>query len=138
MLPIAHMVKATETLPNRIREWRLRRNISMQGLAERVGTSVAQIQRMETGVRTVSFDWAERIAAAMDVTPGDLLARESNPFLPTDRERALLEKIRQGGELLLRTVEAVAMVQDKFESHDAPAGDDVAAPDQGSGGTGAA
>lgn len=133
MLPIAIMVKETETLPNRIREWKIRRNIKTAELAERVGTSIAQIQRMETGTRTVSFQWAERLAKALDVTPGELLAKEDNPFLPTDREKALLELIRKGGESLLCTVEAVAKVQTGFVDAGTDNNQPVTLPDDGRG-----
>lgn len=115
MLPLAIMVKDTQNLPNRIREWRLRRNnMKLEDLAKMLGTTTSQIARMERGDRTVSLDWLDRIAAALDVTPGDLLAKQANPGLPDERERELLLKIREGGESLLRTVEAVADVQRSF------------------------
>lgn len=128
LLPLAIMVKETENLPNRIREWRLRRNnMRLEDLAEKVGTTTSQIARMERGDRTVSLDWLDRLALALDVTPGDLLAKHANPGLPDEREKELLKKIREGGEGLLRTVEAVADVQRSFTG--APA--DVGTPAQG-------
>lgn len=129
LLPLAIMVKETENLPNRIREWRLRRNeMKLEELARKVGTTTSQIARMETGKRTVSLEWLDRLAAALDVTPGDLLAKRANPGLPDEREKALLYKAREGGEPLMRTLEAVADVQRGFAPAPVDADATTAAP----------
>jgi phage repressor protein C with HTH and peptisase S24 domain len=61
-------------MANRIREWRLRRELSMQALAERIGTKRQQIHKLERGERRLSENWLRRIAAALACRPADLLA----------------------------------------------------------------
>ena len=80
----------------------------MAALAKRVSMSQQHLSRIETGGTSVSVDQLERIAAALDVTVGELLHPVHNPFLPSPRQRALLEKLEAGGERAMRTAEAVA------------------------------
>lgn len=56
-----------------IRQIRKRRGMTLRELAARVGTTPQTIQRLETAHMTVSTDWLERIATALDVRPIDLL-----------------------------------------------------------------
>lgn len=93
--------------PNRIREWKKRRGITTKELAERVGTSVAQITRMETGTRNVNFQWILRLSRALEITPGELMLQKDNPLLPSEREAVMLQCIRSEGDLLFDIVEAV-------------------------------
>jgi len=60
-------------MTTRIREVRKRRSLTLQALAERVGTTPQTIQRLETNNMTVSVDWLLRIAEALDLSPADLL-----------------------------------------------------------------
>lgn len=114
LLFFPHMAKTTENLPNRIREWRQRRERTLADLAKQVGTTPTQLQRMEVGTRPVLDKWLERIARALDVTEGELLAKSHNPWLVEGRERELIELIRSGDEQLLRTIEAVADAHRSF------------------------
>jgi transcriptional regulator with XRE-family HTH domain len=61
-------------MSTRIREVRKRRRMTLQQLAELVGTTAQTIQRLETDNMTVSIDWLTRIAAALEVKAGELLA----------------------------------------------------------------
>lgn len=61
-------------MANRIKEWRLKRGLSMQALAERAGTSRQQIHKLERGERRLTEDWMRRIAAIVDCSPADLLS----------------------------------------------------------------
>jgi transcriptional regulator with XRE-family HTH domain len=45
-------------------------------------TTAQTIGRLETGMRTVSVDWLNRIAAALDVTPADLVTLPDRAALP--------------------------------------------------------
>ncbi|MHA1523558.1 MAG: helix-turn-helix domain-containing protein [Alphaproteobacteria bacterium] len=56
-----------------IRQIRKRRGMTLKELALRVGTTPQTVQRLETANMTVSTDWLERIAQALDVRPIDLL-----------------------------------------------------------------
>ncbi len=60
-------------MTTRIREVRRRRQLTLQALAEKVGTTPQTIQRLETNNMTVSVDWLLRIAEALDLSPADLL-----------------------------------------------------------------
>jgi len=59
-------------MPNRIRELRVARNLTLEEIAERVGTSVQQISSLELGDRRLTDDWMRRIASALNVQPADL------------------------------------------------------------------
>jgi len=61
-------------MANRIREWRLRRGLSMQPLADRVDSSRQQIHKLERGERRLTEDWMRRLARALDCRPMDLFA----------------------------------------------------------------
>lgn len=105
------MARLNEKLPNRIREWRERRNLSMAELASRTGISYPHMGKLENGERRLYVDTARVIADALDVTVGDILSKEINPFNPTERERQLLQMLREGGEPMLKAMEAVATIQ---------------------------
>jgi transcriptional regulator with XRE-family HTH domain len=62
-----------DDLPNRIREHRAKKGLTLDDLAARVGTSNQQIQRLETGKRKLTADWLQRISAALDVEISSLL-----------------------------------------------------------------
>lgn len=64
-------------LRTRIRELRKARKLTLKDLAARVGTTPQTIQRLETANMTVSTDWLERLAAALQVAPLDLVEDES-------------------------------------------------------------
>ena len=103
-----YMAKTTENLPNRIREWRLRRKVTLVELAKAIGTTHGHVQKMEVGDRPVTLEWLDRIGAALTVSVGELLHQRQNPLLPTEEETRLLEQLREGGDQLMRTVQAVA------------------------------
>lgn len=58
---------------NRIREWRQKRGLSLQQLAEASDTTRAQIDKLERGERRLTVDWMLRIAAPLECLPADLL-----------------------------------------------------------------
>lgn len=47
--------------------------MTLKELAERIGTTAQTVQRLETANMTVSTDWLEKIARALDVEPADLI-----------------------------------------------------------------
>jgi transcriptional regulator with XRE-family HTH domain len=69
----AHDEMPNPGMPNRIRELRVARKLTMATLADRVGTSEQQISRIERGHRRLTDDWMRRIATALDVHPFELL-----------------------------------------------------------------
>jgi transcriptional regulator with XRE-family HTH domain len=60
-------------MATRIRNIRKQRGLTLQQLADEVGTTAQTIQRLETANMTMSLDWLIRIASAMDLTAADLL-----------------------------------------------------------------
>jgi phage repressor protein C with HTH and peptisase S24 domain len=58
---------------NRIREWRRRRDLTLEQLGAVLGTSNQQISRLEKGERRLTVDWLLRFAKALQVDPDDLL-----------------------------------------------------------------
>ena len=60
-------------MSNRLREFRGLAGLSMQALADRVGTTAPQINKLEKGERRLTLDWMTRLAAALGIEPKDLL-----------------------------------------------------------------
>ncbi|MBL8630173.1 MAG: helix-turn-helix domain-containing protein [Rhodospirillaceae bacterium] len=71
----SHAGMSTNIYPNRLRELRLARGYSQKELAERVSPRTTQptIDRLEKGERSLDTGWLEMLAAALEVTPADLL-----------------------------------------------------------------
>jgi transcriptional regulator with XRE-family HTH domain len=67
-----------------IREVRRAKNLTLQEVAERCSppTTAQTIGRLETGTRTVSVGWLNRIAAALGVAAADLVRLPERADLP--------------------------------------------------------
>ena len=67
-----------------IREVRKAKNLTLEEVAHRCvpPTTAQTIGRLETGTRTVSVAWLNRIAAALDVAPADLVTLPDRATLP--------------------------------------------------------
>lgn len=65
-------------MSTRIRQIRRSRGMTLQEVADIVGTTAQTIQRLETGNMTVSVEWLERISRAFDLTPSALLSQETS------------------------------------------------------------
>ena len=63
--------------PNRIREWRNRRRMSLAELGEIVGLSRSEISKLESGSRRVRADHLVILAKALKVPPDDLMDKET-------------------------------------------------------------
>jgi len=68
----------------RIREVRRARKLTLEDVARRCDppTTPQTIGRLETGARTVSVGWLNRIAAALEVAPGDLVRLAATEDVP--------------------------------------------------------
>jgi phage repressor protein C with HTH and peptisase S24 domain len=64
---------------NRLREFREREGLSMQALADRIGTTAPQINKLEKGERRLTIDWISRLATGLGVEPRDLLVPSDPP-----------------------------------------------------------
>jgi transcriptional regulator with XRE-family HTH domain len=69
-----HGLGDAPNVENRIQKLREQAGLTLLELALRVGTSTAQIQRLEKGTRRLSDHWMGRIAPALGVEPVELFA----------------------------------------------------------------
>jgi transcriptional regulator with XRE-family HTH domain len=69
-------------MSTRIREFRKLHGMTLQTLAQKVGTTAQTIQRLETGNMTVSLDWLTRIAEVFKVPAAALLVSEQTASVP--------------------------------------------------------
>jgi len=63
-----------------IRQWREHQGLTLEMLAERIGTTHASLSRVERGLQPYSQPLLEALATALGVEPADLLIR--NPEDP--------------------------------------------------------
>ena len=66
--------------PTFIRQWREHRQLSLERLADRLGTTKASLSRIERGLQPYSQPLLEALAEALACAPADLLMR--NPADP--------------------------------------------------------
>ena len=64
---------------NRLRDLRERAGLTMQALADRIGTSAPQINKLEKGERRLTVDWMARLAQGLGVEIRDLLPEPAEP-----------------------------------------------------------
>lgn len=58
------------------KEWREHRGLSQERLADRMGTSVASVSRIESGKQPYTQDYLEALAYALQTDPASLLMRD--------------------------------------------------------------
>ena len=82
-------------MANRLRELRERGGLSQKALGESVGTSQEQIQRLETGERKLTVEWAKRLAGPLGCYWVEII--EEMPHYKPDEE-ALVSLYRRLSE----------------------------------------
>ena len=70
----------------RLREWRERRLLTQRELAERVGMSTGQINRIERGIHEPRFSTIRKLAEALEVTTDELVEWEGSDLGRGDEE----------------------------------------------------
>lgn len=80
---------------NRIRELRELAGLSMDELAERLGTSRQQVSKHELGLRRLTIQWLQRYAMALGVTPADIMAAPDLVDPRSEVEPATIEGMQQ-------------------------------------------
>lgn len=65
-------------MENNLEKIRLEKGLSQQKLAELVGTSGPQVNRLEKGERRLTVDWLMRFAEALDVSPSEIIGVQVN------------------------------------------------------------
>lgn len=81
--------------------------MSQETLASAVGCSKQQISDLERGSIQLTVGWMRRIAAALHVSPADLLSLQDNPLHLSDAERDLIARYRAATPDQQRNVERV-------------------------------
>lgn len=100
--------------PNRLREWRKHRRMTLQQIATAAGTTRAQVQRIETGVRPMSVAWMERFARILHVQVSDLLAPAHSGAELSPREHDLIGLYRGSDD---NAREAIFGVAEKLSAY---------------------
>ena len=67
------MPERTESVPNRLREWRLRADLSQAALAAAAGYTPAQVSRWERGRHTLTLATAASLARVLGCHAEELL-----------------------------------------------------------------
>jgi transcriptional regulator with XRE-family HTH domain len=80
--------------PHSVREWRHRRMLSQQEVADRAGTSLFTIQRIERGEGNVRPKTGRAVAAALGVPVEELIPKAQAPLFPEPPESAGEEQRR--------------------------------------------
>jgi transcriptional regulator with XRE-family HTH domain len=95
---------------NRIRELRKKAGLSQAELGAKVGLHQTQIGNLENGGRNLTFEWARRIAKAIDeqLNVADVLAADDNPDRLTLEERELVSNFRKAAAEQQALVQRVA------------------------------
>lgn len=65
-------------MKNRIKELRRGQGLTLQRLADRIGTTPQQIHRLERGDRRLTTEWMERVASGLGIHPTELIADETD------------------------------------------------------------
>lgn len=73
VLHIANMDDQKNGGPNFLQAWRLHKRMTLQELADKIGTTAGVIHHLENGDRGLSAKWLRKLAPALDTTPGHLL-----------------------------------------------------------------
>jgi len=66
--------RATHTVVHYIREWRIHRGLTVEGLAEAAGISGSMVSQLERGRTTYTQATLQKVAEALGVQPWKLLA----------------------------------------------------------------
>ncbi len=71
---------------NFISHYRHLRDLTQEALAESIGTSQTQIMRLETGMRKLTMEWAEKLATPLLCAPVDLFFGPDQELNDEDRK----------------------------------------------------
>jgi len=71
-----------EKLAQRVKDLRKRQGLSQDDLAKESGLSLRTIQRVENGETEPTGETLKRISSGLDVTPNELVCRDSDKVLP--------------------------------------------------------
>lgn len=64
------------TVHHKLHLLRIQKNLSLQALAEKIGTTKSQVDKLEKGDRRLTIEWLQKLCEALDVTPATLFEGE--------------------------------------------------------------
>jgi len=103
-------------MSNPVKAMREARGLSLQALADLVGTTRQQVHKLESGERRLSIDWLLKLSAALGADPKDLLPPEQAPaFGGGDRS---VSAVTPGGRAGMASSGARAMPVDQNDPRD--------------------
>ncbi|RVQ67674.1 XRE family transcriptional regulator [Croceicoccus ponticola] len=82
--------------PNRVREIRKIRNMTLTELSARIGMAHGHLAKIERGLRDLNHQWSVRIARELSVLPADLMTTGDGGL--TDTERRIIDTYRRSPE----------------------------------------
>jgi len=68
--------EALSSPPNRLRELREARGLTLADLAARLGTTNQQVSHLELGKRQLTVEWLRRLGAALECHPWSIVEAE--------------------------------------------------------------
>jgi transcriptional regulator with XRE-family HTH domain len=98
ILPFPMAIPKQRRAPNRLKELRTERGMTLEQVALDADCSIATVHAMEGGNRTLSLDWMNRFARVFGVSPAEIMTRDSNPNGLDADELALIEALRAAPE----------------------------------------
>lgn len=113
---------------NRIRELRRKKGWSQTQLGEAVGLHQTQIGKLENSGRNLTFEWARRIAAALDVRLVDLLDENDNPDRLHGEERTMVKQYRKASPEQRRILARIVEPLDTNGNDNEPSQDEAGLP----------
>jgi transcriptional regulator with XRE-family HTH domain len=84
-------------------EWRTRRGLTQQQLADRLGTTDVTVSRWETGARQPDLNAQAAIAEALDIDPFDLRRHPDQP----SADALLRDQPEEVREQAIRLIQAI-------------------------------
>jgi transcriptional regulator with XRE-family HTH domain len=71
------------TVHQKLHLLRIQKNLSLQALAEKIGTTKSQVDKLEKGDRRLTIEWLQKLCDALDVTPASLFEGEEGDTIAT-------------------------------------------------------
>lgn len=113
IIDFALMTKILKNPPNRLREQRKARGLTLTQVAGAIGMNVGYYSKLETGERPLRLDHLRKVAAHYGIDTGELLNAADNPSSLTETERLVLDTMRDD-PLFAQSVAAMAEVRTNY------------------------
>lgn len=108
------MATPQDQCPNRIRELRKARGLTLDALGHAAGISKQHLSKIEVGERELTVAWLQRLARPLGVPPADLLPFDLGGL--DAAERKLVQTRREVPEAARLALDAVAESQQPFRA----------------------